>query len=174
METTGKTNWTVDKAHSEIGFKVKHMMISTVSGNLNEFEANVETDNDNFKNADFIFHAKTNSVNTKNSDRDHHLKSADFFDSEKYPELSFKSKSFDGDKMVGDLTIKNITKEITFDLNFNGIIVDQYQLTRAGFEGSGAVSRKDFGLSWNAVTETGNIVVGDKVTLVINLEFIKQ
>ena len=79
METTGKTNWKVDKAHSEIGFKVKHMMISTVSGNLNEFEASVETDTDNFKNADFIFHAKTNSVNTKNNDRDHHLKSADFF-----------------------------------------------------------------------------------------------
>ena len=174
METTGKTNWKVDHSHSEIGFKVKHMMISHVSGNLNEFEASVETDNDNFKNADFIFTAKTASIDTKNKDRDNHLKSEEFFDAEKYPELSFKSKSFDGDTMVGDLTIKNVTKEMTFDLSFNGIIVDQYQLTRAGFEGSGAVSRKDFGLSWNAVTETGNIVVGDKVTSLINLEFIKQ
>ena len=174
METTGKTNWKVDHSHSEIGFKVKHMMISHVSGTLNEFEASVETDNDNFKNADFIFTAKTASIDTKNKDRDNHLKSEEFFDAEKYPELSFKSKSFDGDTMVGDLTIKNVTKEMTFDLSFNGIIVDQYQLTRAGFEGSGAVSRKDFGLSWNAVTETGNIVVGDKVTFLINLEFIKQ
>ena len=174
METTGKTKWKVDHSHSEIGFKVKHMMISHVSGTLNEFEASVETDNDNFKNADFIFTAKTASIDTKNKDRDNHLKSEEFFDAEKYPELSFKSKSFDGDTMVGDLTIKNVTKEMTFDLSFNGIIVDQYQLTRAGFEGSGAVSRKDFGLSWNAVTETGNIVVGDKVTFLINLEFIKQ
>ena len=174
METTGKTNWKLDSVHSEIGFKVKHMMISTITGNLNEFEASVETDNSDFKNAKFTFTANADSVNTKNKDRDNHLKSADFFDAEKYPKISFKSKSYDGDTMVGDLTIKNVTKEIALDVSFNGIAEDQYQLTRAGFEVTGTVSRKDFGLTWNALTEAGAIVVGDKINLGIDLEFIKQ
>lgn len=174
METTGKTKWKLDPVHSEIGFKVKHMMISTITGNLNEFEASVETDNADFKNASFIFTANTDSVNTKNKDRDNHLKSADFFNAEKYPKISFKSKSFDGNSIVGDLTIKNVTKEIVLDANFNGIVEDQNQQTRAGFEVTGAVSRKDYGLTWNALTEAGTIVVGDKIRLGIDLEFIKQ
>ncbi|MGC1632468.1 MAG: YceI family protein [Gelidibacter sp.] len=174
METTGKTQWKLDPAHSEIGFKVKHMMISTITGNLNEFEASVETDNADFKNASFTFTANTDSVNTKNKDRDNHLKSADFFDAEKYPKISFKSKSYDGDTMIGDLTIKNVTKEIALDVSFNGIVEDQYQQTRAGFEVTGTVSRKDYGLTWNALTEAGTIVVDDKIRLGIDLEFIKQ
>lgn len=173
METAGKTKWKLDPVHSEIGFKVKHMMISTVSGDFNEFEASIDTDHADFKNANVVFNAKIDSINTKNKDRDNHLKSADFFDAEKYPELSFKSKSFDGNTMVGDLTIKNTTKEIALDVTFNGIVVDQYQQTRAGFEVSGTVSRKDFGLNWNALTEAGAIIVGDKIRLAINLEFIK-
>lgn len=174
METTGKTTWKVDQSHSEIGFKVKHMMISTVSGTFNEFDAEVETDHANFENACFTFSAKIDSVSTNNKDRDNHLKSADFFNAEKYPELTFKSKSFDGNTMVGDLTIKDVTKEITLDVTFNGIAEDPYHQIKAGFEGSGSISRKEFDLTWNAVTETGSIVVADKITLVIDLQFIKQ
>lgn len=174
METMEKTNWKVDVAHSEIGFKVKHMMISTVSGSFSEFDASVETDNDNFKNANFTFTGKIASIETKNKDRDQHLKSGDFFDAETYPELSFQSKSFDGETMIGDLTIKDVTKEIAIDVTFNGIAEDPYGQTKAGFEASADISRKDFGLNWNSVTEAGSIVVSDRVKLVLDLQFIKQ
>src|SRR5699024_8337925 len=105
---------------------------------------------------------------------DAHLRSADFFDAENYPELKFQSKSFDGDTMIGDLTLKNTTKEIELDVDFNGIAVDPYGNTKAGFEISGVINRKDFDLSWSAVTEAGSIVVSDKVKLVIDLQFVKQ
>lgn len=169
-----KQTWKIDTAHSEIGFKVKHMMISTVSGNLNDFEATVTTDNDQFENAEISFSAKTNSLDTGNSGRDNHLKSGDFFDAENHPEITFTSKSFDGKTLVGDLTIKNITDEVSFDVDFNGIAVDPYNQTKAGFELSGNISRKDYQLNWNAVTEAGSIVVSDQVKLVGNLQFTKQ
>jgi polyisoprenoid-binding protein YceI len=172
METT-KTIWNIDSTHSEIGFKVKHMMISTVSGFFGEFTARTEATDEDFKGASFFFSAKTASINTKNTDRDKHLRSADFFDAETFPELTFASKSFEGNKLVGDLTIKDITKTITLEVDFNGVAVDPYGQTKAGFEMSGAINRKDFGLSWSAVTEAGNIVVGDTVKLVIDLQFIK-
>lgn len=174
METLTKTTWNVDSAHSEIGFKVKHMMISTVSGHFEDFTATVETESDDFTNAQFNFSAKVNSINTKNNDRDNHLKSEDFFNVEEYPEMSFQSRSFDGSKLVGDLTIKNVTKEVTLEMDFNGIAVDPYGQTKAGFEVSGAISRKVFGLTWNAVTEAGSIVVADNIKLVIELQFIKK
>ena len=174
MQTTEKTNWKVDPTHSEIEFKVKHMMISTVTGSFGEFDAAIEAADDTFKNAQFTFNAKIDSINTKNDDRDTHLKSDDFFNAEKYPQLTFKSKSFDGDKMVGDLTIRDVTKEITLDVDFNGIAEDPYGQTKAGFEAEGSINRKDFNLSWNAVTEAGSIVVSDKVRLIANLQFTKQ
>lgn len=169
-----KQTWVIDPTHSEIGFKVKHMMISTVSGSFGEFDAKAETENDQFSNANFSFTAKIDSIHTKNKDRDAHLRSADFFDAEHFPEMKFQSKSFDGNTMVGDLTIKDITKEVKLDVDFNGVVVDPYGNTKAGFEVEGAVSRKDFGLSWNAVTEAGSIVVSDKVRLAIDLQFVKQ
>lgn len=169
-----KTIWKIDTTHSEVTFKVKHMMISTVSGSFEKFDGNVETDNNDFKNGRFSFSAETNSVNTKNEDRDTHLKSEDFFGAEKNPQLTFTSKSFDGEKMVGDLTIKGVTKEVVLETEFNGIAVDPYGQTKAGFEFEGNVSRKDFGLTWNAVTEAGSIVVSDKVKLIVSLQFIKQ
>ncbi|MBO3099666.1 YceI family protein [Gelidibacter pelagius] len=174
MQTTGKTTWKVDPTHSEIEFKVKHMMISTVTGSFGEFDAAIEAADDTFKNAQFSFDAKIDSINTKNSDRDTHLKSDDFFNAEKFPKLSFKSKSFDGEKMVGDLTIRDITKEVTLNVDFNGVAVDPYGQTKSGFEAEGSINRKDFNLSWNAVTEAGSIVVSDKVRLIANLQFIKQ
>jgi len=173
MGTTEKTKWNIDKAHSEISFKVKHMMISTVTGHFEDFNATAETDNEDFINADFYFTAKADSINTRNADRDKHLRSNDFFDAETYPEIRFKSKTFDGNTLVGDLTIRDITKEIQLEVDFNGIAVDPYGQTKAGFEATGKINRKDFNLSWSAVTETGNIVVSDNVKLVIDLQFHK-
>ena len=168
------TNWSIDSAHSEIAFKVKHMMISTVTGYFEDFQATAKTDGENFNDAIIEFSAKTESVNTKNKDRDTHLKSDDFFNSEKFPELKFVSKSFDGEQLVGELTIRDVTKEITLDVDFNGVAVDPYGQTKAGFEIKGEVNRKDFNLTWSAITEAGSVVVSDKVKLVIDVQFIKQ
>ncbi|PKR80425.1 hypothetical protein CW751_10180 [Brumimicrobium salinarum] len=168
------TNWTVDNAHSEIAFKVKHMMISTVTGHFEEFQAKATTDGDDFKNAKFEFSAKTASINTKNKDRDAHLKSDDFFNSEEYPEMKFVSKSFDGEKIVGDLTLRDVTKEVVLDADFNGVVVDPYGQTKAGFEITGQINRKDFNLTWSAVTEAGSVVVSDKVKLVVDIQFTKE
>jgi polyisoprenoid-binding protein YceI len=168
------TNWTIDNTHSEIAFKVKHMMISTVTGHFDDFQATVETDGDQFKDAKISFSAKTASINTKNKDRDAHLQSDDFFNSEKYPDMTFVSKSFDGEHLVGDLTIRDITKSISLTVEFNGIAVDPYGQTKAGFEITGAINRKDFNLTWSAVTEAGNIVVSDTIKLVIDAQFVKQ
>lgn len=168
------TNWTIDSAHSEIAFKVKHMMISTVTGHFEDFTATAQTDGDNFENASLQFTAKTASINTKNKDRDAHLKSDDFFNAEKFPEMTFVSKSFNGDKLVGDLTIRDVTKEITLDAELQGVAVDPYGQTKAGFEIKGEINRKDFNLTWSAVTEAGSIVVSDKVKLEVDVQFIKQ
>ncbi len=169
-----KTIWSIDNAHSDIAFKVKHMMISTVTGHFEDFEASAKTEGDDFKNAMISFNAKTDSINTKNKDRDAHLKSDDFFNSEKFPEMKFVSKSFDGENLVGDLTIRDVTKEVTLDAEFNGIAVDPYGQTKAGFEITGQLNRKDFDLTWSAVTEAGSIVVSDKVKLAIDVQFTKQ
>lgn len=168
------TTWSIDNSHSEIAFKVRHMMISTVTGHFEDFEATAKTNGDNFNNAVINFSAKTASINTKNKDRDAHLKSDDFFNSEKFPEMKFVSKSFDGKHLVGDLTIRDVTKEVTLDVDLNGIAVDPYGQTKAGFEITGELNRKDFNLTWSAVTEAGSIVVSDKVKLVVDVQFIKQ
>ena len=173
METIVKTKWNIDTAHSEISFKVKHMMISTVTGYFEKIDASIETENENFVNADFNFRAQINSINTKNSDRDDHLKSDDFFNAEAYPEMIFNSKSFDGSTLIGDLTIRDVTKEISLDVDFNGVAVDPYGQTKAGFEIVGKINRKDFNLTWSAVTEAGSIVVSDTIKLIIDLQFIK-
>lgn len=174
METVVKTKWNIDPAHSEISFKVKHMMISTLTGHFQDFNALVETDNENFIDANFNFTARIDSITTKNSDRDEHLKSDDFFNAESYPEMTFKSKSFNGNSLVGDLTIRDITKEISLDVDFNGIAVDPYGQTKAGFEITGSINRKDFNLTWSAVTEAGSIVVSDTIKLFVDLQFIKE
>ncbi|QCX39256.1 YceI family protein [Aureibaculum algae] len=167
-------NWKIDNTHSEITFKVKHMMISTVTGYFENFDATINTNDESFENASVEFNAKIDSINTKNKDRDTHLKSDDFFNSEKFPEMKFISKSFNGQQLIGDLTIKDVTKTVQLDVDFNGIAVDPYGQTKAGFEISGNINRKDYNLTWNAVTEAGNIVVSDKVKIVIDAQFIKQ
>lgn len=169
-----KTVWKIDQAHSEVGFKVKHMMISTVSGSFEKFEGDLETTSDDFTDAVFNFSAEIDSVNTNNKDRDTHLKSDDFFNATEYPKLKFVSKSFNGSELKGDLTIRDVTKEISLDVDYNGTAVDAYGQTKAGFELEGSVNRKDFKLNWNAITEAGNVVVSDKVKLIISVQFIKQ
>lgn len=178
METTQLVKtWAIDPVHSEIHFKVKHMMVSTVTGSFDEFSGTVKSENDDFKDAEIEFSTKIASINTKNSDRDAHLKSDDFFNAAEYPELKFISSSFtregeDEYKLKGYLTIRDITKEVELDVLFNGQAVDPYGNTKAGFEITGKINRKDFGLKWSAVTEAGSIVVGDQIRLDLNVQLI--
>lgn len=168
------TKWILDKSHSEVQFKVKHMVISTVSGEFLDFDAHAETADDSFANPSFEFEAKVDSINTKNPQRDEHLKSDDFFNAGEFPALSFKGKGLEGNKLNGEITIKGVTKPITLNADFGGVIKDPYGNQRAGFEFEGEVNRKDFGLNWSATTEAGGLVVADKVKLIVNLELIKQ
>lgn len=172
--TATKTKWVIDPSHSEIGFKVRHMMITSVSGHFDRFNAHVEMIDDDFSSAEIEVNVETASVNTKSSDRDAHLRSDDFFNAESYPEIRFRSKSFDGSALTGDLTIRDITREVVLDVEYNGTVRDPYGQTKSGFEIRGEISRKEFGLKWNAVTEAGSVVVSDKVQLVIGAQFVKQ
>ena len=173
------TKWVLDPMHSEVQFKVKHLVISTVSGFFKSFEGELETENDDFTDAKIAFSLDINSIDTNQSQRDEHLKSAEFFDAEKYPKIAFKSTSFtkSGDdeyKLAGDLTVKDVTKPVTLDVEFGGSADDFYGNTKAGFEISGKINRKDFGLTWDGVTEAGSIVVGEDIKLLINVQFAKQ
>lgn len=149
MSETVKTRWNVDTEHSEITFRVKHMMISTVSGHFREFRAKIETDNDPFIGANFDFMAKTDSIDSKNNDRDTHLKLDDFFNALTYPEIVFKSTYFDGNTLKGDLTIRGIAKENKLEVDFNGVAENQYGKTKASLEMIGEINRKDFDLNWS-------------------------
>ncbi len=169
----------IDVDHSDIMFKVKHLMISTATGYFKKFDATVETEGDEFTNAKVYFEADVNSIDTKNADRDTHLKSDDFFNAEKFPKMTFKSTSIEKDGegeyiLKGDLTIRDITKPVTLEVDYNGSAKDPYGNERAGFEVKGKINRKEFGLKWSAVTEAGGLVVDDIVKLQMNLEFIKQ
>jgi len=182
-----KTKWAIDPMHSEVQFKVKHLVISTVTGTFKVFEASLETDNEDFSDAEINFSLDVNSIDTNQPDRDAHLRSADFFDAEKYPKITFKSSSFekvDGDpqdsanakeyKLKGDLTVRDVTKPITFDVEFGGTATDFYGNVKAGFEVSGKINRKEFGLVWNGITEAGAIVVGEDIRLNINVQFAQK
>ncbi len=173
------TTWTVDPAHSDAQFKVKHLMINNVTGEFTSFRVNVETESDNFASAQINFEADIASISTKNEMRDNHLKSDDFFNAEKFPVISFHGKGITKVKgneyvLVGDLTIRDVTKEVSLDVENGGLMTDFYGNTKAGFEISGSISRKDFGLLWNGVTETGGIVVSDIVKLQLNVQLQKQ
>ena len=166
------TKWNLDPSHSEVQFKVKHMVISTVTGNFDHFNAGVESNSNDFSDAKFKLNTKIESINTKNSDRDGHLKSADFFAAEQFPEMKFESTSgIQNGKIEGTLEIRGEKKPITLNADFGGVITDPWGLERAGFEFSGEINRKDYGLGWSQVTEAGGLVVSDKVKLLVNLEF---
>ncbi|WP_103664775.1 YceI family protein [Gracilimonas amylolytica] len=179
MTTATKALWKIDPTHSEVQFKVKHLVISTVTGSFDSFEGTIETDGDDFKNAKATFSADIDSISTNNEDRDKHLKSDDFFNAEEYPQLKFESVNFekfkDGEyKVTGDLTIRDVTKKVLLDVVHGGTVVDPYGQTKAGFEISGSINRKEFGLTWSAVTEAGNVVVGDQIKLQLNVQFIQS
>lgn len=179
METATKTLWKIDPTHSEIEFKVKHLVISTVTGKFTEFDATLETEDGTFEGADIKFNADIASISTGVEDRDNHLKSADFFDAENFPKLTFDSTSFEKVedstyKLTGHLTIKETTKEVTLDVEHGGTVEDPYGQTKAGFEISGEINRKEFGLTWNAVTEAGSVVVGDAVKLIMNVQVVES
>ena len=172
-------NWTIDKAHTEIGFKIKHLVISTVSGKFTSFGGKLEGDPEDFKNAKISFIADTDSIHTGNEQRDGHLKSADFFDSAQYPKIVFNSAKIEQTdenlyRVTGDLTIKNVTKQIALNVEFGGLQNNFYGQAVAGFEINGKINRQDFGLTWSAVTEAGGIVVSDEVRLAINVELVKE
>lgn len=172
------TQWKIDLMHSDIEFKVKHMMITNVSGSFENFRANANTNGDDFNNASLEFEAEIDSINTGVADRDAHLKSGDFFDAETFPLLGFKSESVevDGDDVTvqGTITIRDITKPITLKGEFGGIVVDAYGQTKAGFSLSGKIKRSEFGLKWNGLTEAGGVVVSDEVRIQNEIQFVKQ
>lgn len=179
MLTIAATTWKFDKAHTTIGFDVSHMVIASVDGKFKDFEGTVVTDGNNWESASVNFTAKVNSIDTDNEDRDKHLKSADFFAAEEYPELTFKSKSMEkvGEnkyKLTGDLTIRGITKEVTLDVTHNGTITDPWGNLRSGFSIEGTVDRFDYGLEWDKTLDTGGLVVGSDVDIDIEAEFIQQ
>lgn len=170
--------WTLDPNHSEVLFKVKHLVISSVSGKFKAFEGTVESDKDDFTDAKIKFSAQINTIDTGNDQRDGHLKSPDFFDAASHPQLTFEStgiKKSGSDFVVsGNLTIRGVSKPVELKAEFGGTQKDFYGNTVAGFEIEGKINRREYGLEWSAVTETGGIVVSDDVKLQVNAELIKK
>ena len=169
----------LDAMHSEITFKVKHLMISTVTGSFTKFDATLEAEAEDFSDAKISFSAEVDSISTSNEQRDGHLKSADFFDAEKYPAISFVSTSFtqvnENDyKLTGNLTIKDTTKSVTLTVEYGGAMTDFYGQSKVGFELSAKISRAEYGLTWSAVTEAGGVVVSDEVKLLLSVQLVKQ
>ncbi|GAB3998174.1 YceI family protein [Spirosoma daeguense] len=178
-QTTVDTTWVIDPMHSEVQFKVKHLVISTVTGSFGTYEGTIKSTGDDFSNAEVSFSADIDSINTGSEQRDGHLKSADFFDAATHPKLTFVSTSMTktGDetyKLAGDLTIRGTTKPVTLNVEYGGQMQDFYGQTKAGFEISGTIKRKEFGLTWDGVTEAGGVVVSDDVKLVLNIQVTKQ
>lgn len=176
------TKWVLDPTHSEVNFKAKHLVISTVSGKFRKFDGTVETaSEDDFSSAKVDFTIDVTSIDTNQEPRDEHLRSADFFDAANHPTITFKSTSFEKEDdeeddfvLSGDLTIRGITKPIRLDVEFGGTTTDPYGNFKAGFDVTGKISRKEFGLTWNAVTEAGSVVVGDTIKFQISVQFIRQ
>jgi polyisoprenoid-binding protein YceI len=179
METKTKELkvWSLDPTHSSIHFAVRHMVISETKGSFDNYKLNVETNGIDFENAKVELEIDVNSINTNMPDRDNHLRSADFFDVQQFPAISFKSTSFEKIddeeyKLSGNLTIKDITKPFDFKINYGGQIVDPWGNLRAGFKLEGTLNRFDFGLTWNSLLEAGSAVVGKTVKLEATIEVI--
>ena len=171
------TKWGIDPTHTEVQFKVKHLVISTVTGFFKKFSGSIESENEDFNQASVNFSIDVNSIDTNQPDRDTHLKSADFFAAEQHPTLDFVGKlklvSDNQYKLAGALTIRGTSKNVELTAEFGGIVIDPWGNTKAGFEINGKINRKDFGLSWNALTEAGGMVVSEEVRLHINAELVK-
>jgi polyisoprenoid-binding protein YceI len=178
METT-RTQWVLDPSHSELLFKVKHMMITNVKGEFRKFAAEVNTIGTDFSTASVSLTIDVASIFTNSDDRDGHLKSPDFFDADNHKEIAFTGTSMtkaDDDKFVltGDLTIKGHTRSVSLDVEFGGTNKDPWGNEKAGFSVSGKIHRKDFGLNWNAALETGGVLVSDEVKINAEVQFVKQ
>lgn len=173
------TKWKIDPTHSEVQFKVKHLMITTVTGYFTKFDLEVDTDGDDFATAqNIVFTADIDSINTNNEQRDTHLKSPDFFDVDNHKQLRFESNSFEVKgseaRIQGDLSIRGVTQPAVFTADLAGIVVDPWGQTKAGFTVAGKISRKEFGLTWSAVTEAGQVVVSDEIRLQAEIQLVKQ
>ncbi|MEI9911052.1 MAG: YceI family protein [Bacteroidota bacterium] len=173
------TKWAGDPSHSEVQFKVKHLMITTVTGHFKKFDLAVETEGDDFtKASSIIFTADIDSIDTNNAQRDTHLKSQDFFAADQYKQLKFIGKKYEkkgeGYQLHGDLTIRDVTKPVTLAVDFGGIVADPYGQTKAGFTLEGKINRKDFKLEWGAVTEAGQVVVSNDVRIHCEIQLVKQ
>lgn len=178
LSLNAQTKWTADKAHSKAQFSVTHLIISEVTGHFKSFDVNVQSSKDDFSDAKIDFSADISSIYTDNEKRDAHLKSDDFFNAEKFPKMTFKGKSLkkiDGKnyKLVGDLTIRDVTKEVTLDVVYNGT-VQAWGTTKAGFKIKGEVNRFDYNLKWNTLIEAGGAVVGKTVYITVDLELQKS
>lgn len=170
--------WKIDKSHSNVGFEVTHLIISEVTGQFKSYDGTIEFSKDDLSDAKISFSIDVASINTENEGRDKHLKSDDFFNAEKFPKITFVGKSIkkvDGKKykLTGDFTMRDVTKSITLDVVFNGIVKDPWGNTKAGFKVTGEVNRFDYGLKWNNLMETGGAVVGKDVAITVNLQLNK-
>jgi len=170
------TKWVLEPGHSEVQFKVKHLMITNVSGTFTKINGSIETEDDKFTKAKIEFTADASTVNTNNPDRDTHLKSGDFFDAENNPEIKFASNDFNASegKVQGNFTMRGVTKLATFDVEFAGTNTDPFGNEKAGFSVSGKINRKDWGLNWNAALETGGVLVSEEVKITAELQFVKS
>ncbi len=174
-----KTKWVLDPTHSELGFKIRHLMISNVSGAFKNFQAEVETEGTDFSSARIALTAEMTSISTNNEQRDVHLRNADFFEVEKYPELVFKStrvETTDSDSfdLYGELTLKGITKPIKLSIEYNGLTKDPWGGERAGFLVTGKIKRSDWGINFNAALETGGVVLSEEVKINSEIQLVKQ
>jgi polyisoprenoid-binding protein YceI len=167
------TKWNLDPAHSELGFKVRHLMITNVSGQIGTFSATAESEDDQFSSARVSFSADLTSLHTGDTNRDNHLKSADFFETEKYPQMTFESTSFNGSKLEGHLAIKGITHPVVLDVEFGGVGKDPWGNIKAGFTLQGKINRKDWGLNWNAPLEAGGVLVSEEVKIHADIQLVK-
>src|SRR5690625_121466 len=169
------STWNIDVSHTNLGFTIRHMMVSKVRGNFTDFEGKIEGDPEDLATSKVAFKVDMNSINTNSEDRDNHLRSPDFFETEKYPAMTFNSRkvvktSEDEFDLIGDLTIKDVTKEVTFKTEYEGKATNPWGQPVVGFTVEGEVDRKEFGLTWNQALETGGFMVGDKIKIVIELE----
>jgi polyisoprenoid-binding protein YceI len=177
--TQAQTKWTADNAHTSLKFTVTHLVISEVEGNFKTFTGSMTASKPDFTDAQIDFSADINSVNTDNEMRDKHLKSDDFFNAEKYPKMTFKSlsmKKMSGNRyeLTGNLTIRDVTKKVKFNVTYGGTVKDPWGNTKAGFKATTVINRFDYGLKWDKVTEAGGAVAGKDVTILINAEFAKE
>jgi polyisoprenoid-binding protein YceI len=174
-----KNLWVIDPVHSEITFKVRHMMITNVSGTFDRMEAKMHSGEKDFSDAEISFEADIDSINTRNEQRDAHLKSNDFFDAASHPKLTFKStqlKHISGNEyqLMGNFCMRGVEKEISLKTEFTGTVIDPWGQVKAGFEINGVLMRSDYGLVWNAANEEGEVVLSEEVKLQLNIQMIKQ